>query len=80
MFSIAIDCGLPDVHFTPVQGVVAQMVVEGDPALHLQPVKPVFVPRFVDDTKSHIAELRVADTKSFIKKVVTVINIDSTVD
>jgi hypothetical protein len=42
-------------HVTPVHG-VEQTGLKGDPVLlHLHPVTSVFVPRFVDAVKSHIA-------------------------
>jgi hypothetical protein len=41
-------------HVTPVHG-VKHTELTGPPTPHRQPVTSVFVPRFVDATKSHIA-------------------------
>ena len=41
------------VHITPVHDGLPHTLVLGTPLAHRHPVRPVMVPRFVDDAKSH---------------------------
>ena len=53
LLNILIFTILDPLHVTPVHDSLPHTLVLGTPLAHRHPVRPVMVPRFVDDAKSH---------------------------